>query len=840
MNPITRQEMFLAAASGEGNEIPEPITREEMYLKKIAENGGGGGTGGTTNYNALSNKPQIGGIELKGNKSLADLGIPTKTSQLTNDDNVVKDASYVHTDNNYDATAKSIVDGVSAALSGKVDNSKLGAVNGVAQLGEDGKLLSSQMPGSIDHIIEAYYNVDDGKFYEEATYETEIAPQSSVIYVSLDTNKTYRWSGTQYVEISESLALGETAQTAYPGNKGKANADAINGILDGANIDSFADVETALSGKINTTSRGAANGVAGLDANGKVPTDQLPALLGLGETAQTAYAGDKGKANADAITAIKDGANIDSFADVETALSDKADKVSGATNNNFAALDASGNLKDSGKKASDFTTKTAYLGNLANNGSKNFLAMRLGVLKSKNYNGVKWDGNTYISAGMTLVCNLMPGTDIVESFTLSGTTTASTPFSFTPYCGNMNFNGKAVTVAMIADATNNNIRITANGTNYLYANTTQQKYNYTPTSNVWGSQIYVPRSVTISNPVTFKLMICLQSDYDFDPTWVAPIRNNFQLEQDIKDIHNAIAVNYAPRKDAGEYTNQGITYTVNDDGTVTLTDGEVTTTPSGLTLGKAKGLVDGKKYRLCGLPSPVGNCFIKMYSDNWANAMEISAGNLEQVFTYSKATAMDNLQVGIRVVGTAANNQVFKPMIVPIDYDGEYIPYTKNNQQLTEETEQISGKWLIESTRSSVSVTADGTKTYQTLVNELALALVERAQGLENGKIMELIGFYDDADFGYAPSSNQYNQMANNATSIACSFATATAASSSTCSFKSVTVHTTLANVYMGRMTCGNATSGNTFTNYLTVKPTSGKKMYVYYRVLKQYDNGNK
>ena len=32
----------------------------------------------------------------------------------------------------------------------------------------------------------------------------------------------------------------------------------------------------------------------------------------------------------------------------------KADKVSGATNNNFAALDANGNLKDSGKKASDF------------------------------------------------------------------------------------------------------------------------------------------------------------------------------------------------------------------------------------------------------------------------------------------------------------------------------------------------------------------------------------------------------------------------------------------------------------------------------------------------------
>ena len=34
----------------------------------------------------------------------------------------------------------------------------------------------------------------------------------------------------------------------------------------------------------------------------------------------------------------------------------KADKVSSATNNNFAALNSNGNLKDSGYKASDFAT----------------------------------------------------------------------------------------------------------------------------------------------------------------------------------------------------------------------------------------------------------------------------------------------------------------------------------------------------------------------------------------------------------------------------------------------------------------------------------------------------
>lgn len=42
------------------------------YVKKHS---GGGGGGGASNYNDLSNKPQINGVELTGNKSSSDLGI---------------------------------------------------------------------------------------------------------------------------------------------------------------------------------------------------------------------------------------------------------------------------------------------------------------------------------------------------------------------------------------------------------------------------------------------------------------------------------------------------------------------------------------------------------------------------------------------------------------------------------------------------------------------------------------------------------------------------------------------------------------------------------------------
>lgn len=45
LNPITRLELFLAAAVGEySGELPAPITRQEQYLKKIIEEIDSGGS----------------------------------------------------------------------------------------------------------------------------------------------------------------------------------------------------------------------------------------------------------------------------------------------------------------------------------------------------------------------------------------------------------------------------------------------------------------------------------------------------------------------------------------------------------------------------------------------------------------------------------------------------------------------------------------------------------------------------------------------------------------------------------------------------------------------------
>lgn len=92
-----------------------------------------------------------------------------------------------------------------------------GVANGVATLNENGIIPSSQLPSYVDDVLEY-----------ESSAEFPVTGESGKIYVDLLTNKTYRWGDSDYVEISESLALGETSSTAYAGNKGKATTDAFN------------------------------------------------------------------------------------------------------------------------------------------------------------------------------------------------------------------------------------------------------------------------------------------------------------------------------------------------------------------------------------------------------------------------------------------------------------------------------------------------------------------------------------------------------------------------------------------------------------------------------------
>lgn len=96
-----------------------------------------------------------------------------------------------------------------------------GKANGLASLDDSGKVPSTQLPSYVDDVLE-FTQLD----------QLPKPGESGKIYIVTSTNIQYRWSGSDYVEISKSLALGETSSTAYPGDKGKATTDVVNSLSD--------------------------------------------------------------------------------------------------------------------------------------------------------------------------------------------------------------------------------------------------------------------------------------------------------------------------------------------------------------------------------------------------------------------------------------------------------------------------------------------------------------------------------------------------------------------------------------------------------------------------------
>lgn len=96
----------------------------------------------------------------------------------------------------------------------KLSSTLKGSVNGLAELNSSGKVPENQLPSYVDDVVE-YSSFSD----------LPASGETGKIYVTTDTNLTYRWSGTTYVEVGSGVALGETSSTAYRGDRGKVAYD---------------------------------------------------------------------------------------------------------------------------------------------------------------------------------------------------------------------------------------------------------------------------------------------------------------------------------------------------------------------------------------------------------------------------------------------------------------------------------------------------------------------------------------------------------------------------------------------------------------------------------------
>lgn len=146
-----------------------------------------------------------------------------------------------------------------------ISKEEKGAADGVATLGSDSKVPAAQLPSFVDDVLEyagtvsgvtiqlisqssvdaVYYDTTHKSFCGkkgESYYNNwntvgeevlpansfgtisgaTITPYSNKIYVDVSKNKTYRWSGTNLVQLDSGLTLGETSSTAFAGNRGKA------------------------------------------------------------------------------------------------------------------------------------------------------------------------------------------------------------------------------------------------------------------------------------------------------------------------------------------------------------------------------------------------------------------------------------------------------------------------------------------------------------------------------------------------------------------------------------------------------------------------------------------
>ena len=160
-------------------------------------------------YNSLTNKPTLGTAAAKdvpsaGNASLTEV-VMGSDSRLSDDRNAKDVYSWAKS-----ATKPSY----SASEVGAIPSTDKGANGGVAELDSNGKVPSSQLPSYVDDVL---------SYASQSAFPA--TGETGKIYIAEDTNKTYRWSGSAYAEISASLALGETSSTAYRGDRGKVAYD---------------------------------------------------------------------------------------------------------------------------------------------------------------------------------------------------------------------------------------------------------------------------------------------------------------------------------------------------------------------------------------------------------------------------------------------------------------------------------------------------------------------------------------------------------------------------------------------------------------------------------------
>ena len=223
------------------------------------------GLGNVGNFKAVSTVANQGLTTTEQTNARTNIGAGTSSLTLGTTATTAAKGNHTHT----------------ASDVGAIATTAKGAANGVAELDSEGKVPSAQLPSYVDDVLE-YATLSDFP----ATGE------SGKIYIAKDTNKTYRWGGTAYTEISASLALGETSSTAYYGDKGKTAYNHSQVTSGNPHNVTASDVGLGSVGNFKAVSTVANQGLSSTEqTNARANIGAGTSSLTIGTTSSTAAAG---------------------------------------------------------------------------------------------------------------------------------------------------------------------------------------------------------------------------------------------------------------------------------------------------------------------------------------------------------------------------------------------------------------------------------------------------------------------------------------------------------------------------------------------------------------------
>lgn len=222
--------------------MSDRMLSDEILLGLIKKNGGGGG--GTGDYNDLSNQPQIGGVTLKGNKSASDLGLASEEN-LAKKQNALNAGLYIEIDNDTISVKRDITKTAQELAYNFTIPSDFTLrvkkyVNGDLVDTTDYTWNSVVDPINLDSIMEVSKKVGNYWVVKNLISSTTQAADYSVDLYAMQQSTNYTQNFVATIDADKKLIIKSELDTA------------INAIKDGQNIDSFADVETALGEKADT------------------------------------------------------------------------------------------------------------------------------------------------------------------------------------------------------------------------------------------------------------------------------------------------------------------------------------------------------------------------------------------------------------------------------------------------------------------------------------------------------------------------------------------------------------------------------------------------------------